>query len=46
MTVRAFRKKLRIIPYVKKIDTLAGEFPCNTNNLYLTYNGFFDEIDF
>lgn len=46
MSVRAHRKGLGIIPYVKKIDTLAGEFPCNTNNLYMTYNGQFDEIDY
>jgi len=44
--IRNYRKSLGIIPYVKKIDTLAGEFPCETNNLYLTYNAHFDEVDF
>lgn len=44
--VRNLRKSMGIIPYVKRIDTLAGEFPCDTNNLYLTYNANFDEIDF
>lgn len=38
LTVRDHRKGLHIVPYVKRIDTLAGEFPCDTNNLYLTYN--------
>jgi carbamoyl-phosphate synthase large subunit/carbamoyl-phosphate synthase small subunit len=46
MHVREHRKKLNIIPSVKKIDTLGGEFPCVSNNLYLTYNGFKDEIDY
>lgn len=38
-TVRAGRKKLKILPVVKQIDTLAGEFPAQTNYLYLTYHG-------
>ncbi|OGG50770.1 carbamoyl phosphate synthase large subunit [Candidatus Kaiserbacteria bacterium RIFCSPHIGHO2_01_FULL_54_36] len=38
-SVRALRKKLRILPVVKQIDTLAGEFPAQTNYLYLTYHG-------
>jgi len=29
----------RIVPCVKQIDTLAGEYPAQTNYLYLTYNG-------
>lgn len=37
--VREFRKKSGIIPYVKQIDTLAAEYPAQTNYLYLTYNG-------
>ena len=36
--VRNFRYKNNIVPYVKQIDTVAGEFPCYTNYLYLTYN--------
>ena len=37
--VRAYRKSLGIVPVVKQIDTLAAEFPAQTNYLYLTYNG-------
>ncbi len=43
LLVREYRKKLGIIPYVKNIDTLAAEYPAQTNYLYLTYNG--DEHD-
>ncbi len=44
--VRNFRKANGIIPYVKQIDTLAGEYPAQTNYLYLTYNGNEHDIDF
>jgi len=37
--VREMRKKLGINPVVKQIDTLAAEFPAETNYLYLTYSG-------
>src|SRR3989344_7720611 len=37
--IREFRKMNGIIPKVKHIDTLAGEFPAKTNYLYLTYHG-------
>lgn len=37
--VRELRKALRIVPVVKQIDTLAAEFPAQTNYLYTTYNG-------
>ena len=37
--VRALRKCLGIVPVVKQIDTLAAEFPAQTNYLYMTYNG-------
>ena len=37
--LRAIRKKLGITPVVKQIDTLAAEYPAQTNYLYLTYNG-------
>src|SRR3990167_5843493 len=37
--IRKFRKKQGILPKVKHIDTLAGEFPARTNYLYLTYHG-------
>lgn len=37
--IRQFRKKHSIVPKVKKIDTLAAEYPAKTNYLYLTYHG-------
>ena len=37
--IRNLRKKLNILPFVKRIDTLAGEFPAQTNYLYMTYHG-------
>ncbi|MDR3261201.1 MAG: carbamoyl-phosphate synthase (glutamine-hydrolyzing) large subunit, partial [Tannerella sp.] len=37
--VREYRKNLGIIPVVKQIDTLAAEYPAQTNYLYLTYSG-------
>src|SRR5262249_47454411 len=36
--IRDKRLKANIIPYVKQIDTLAGEFAAQTNYLYLTYH--------
>jgi len=39
LKVRAYRKTNGIVPVVKQIDTLAGEYPAQTNYLYLTYNG-------
>ncbi len=44
--VRARRKELGILPVVKQIDTLAAEFPAQTNYLYLTYNGTVNDIDY
>lgn len=44
--VRAFRKKMGIVPYVKQIDTLAAEYPAKTNYLYLTYSGHEHDVDF
>lgn len=35
-----------IRPFVKQIDTLAGEFPAQTNYLFCTYNADRDDIDF
>lgn len=37
--IRHLRKKLGIVPMVKQIDTLAAEYPAETNYLYLTYSG-------
>lgn len=36
--VRELRKNYGILPYVKQIDTLAAEYPAQTNYLYVTYN--------
>ncbi|MCF7812672.1 carbamoyl-phosphate synthase large subunit [Candidatus Gracilibacteria bacterium] len=38
-TIRQQRKKAQIIPVTKQIDTLAAEFPAQTNYLYTTYLG-------
>ena len=42
--VRTKRKKANVIPFVKQIDTLAAEFPAETNYLYLTYHAEEDDI--
>ena len=44
--VRARRLHLGIVPAVKQIDTLAAEFPAQTNYLYLTYAGDLDDVSF
>jgi carbamoyl-phosphate synthase large subunit len=36
--VRVTRAELGVVPYIKQIDTLAAEYPAQTNYLYLTYN--------
>jgi carbamoyl-phosphate synthase large subunit len=43
--VRLLRKKLGVLPSIKQIDTLAGEFPAKTNYLYLTYHGTEHDIE-
>ena len=44
--VRNFRHKNHIHPSVKQIDTLAGEYPAETNYLYLTYSSNEDDTKF
>ncbi|WP_321290227.1 carbamoyl-phosphate synthase (glutamine-hydrolyzing) large subunit [uncultured Sunxiuqinia sp.] len=44
--VREHRKAKNIKPVVKQIDTLAGEYPAQTNYLYMTYNGTEHDIEF
>ena len=44
LTVRKKRKSCGILPVIKQIDTLAAEFPAQTNYLYLTYNGEEDDV--
>ncbi len=46
LKVREFRKANGIVPFVKQIDTLAGEYPAQTNYLYLTHNGNEHDIQF
>jgi carbamoyl-phosphate synthase large subunit len=44
--IRQMRRKLGLHPYVKRIDTLAAEWPAITNYLYLTYSASEHDIDF
>jgi len=44
LKIRSLRKKYKIVPSVFQIDTLAGEFEAKTNYLYLTYNGFHNDV--
>ncbi|GAP86173.2 putative carbamoyl-phosphate synthase arginine-specific large chain [Rosellinia necatrix] len=45
-SVRALRLSMGIRPWVKKIDTLAAEFPADTNYLYTTYNASSHDVAF
>ena len=44
--VRAYRKSLGTVPVVKQIDTLAAEYPAQTNYLYLTYSGVGNDVNY
>ena len=46
LLVRNRRKQLNILPVVKQIDTLAAEYPAQTNYLYVTYTGVASDIQF
>ncbi len=46
LDIRKMRAAMDVLPSVKQIDTLAAEFPAQTNYLYLTYNGSEDDVDF
>lgn len=46
LEVRSHRKARNILPVVKQIDTLAAEYPAQTNYLYMTYSGVTHDIDF
>ncbi|KAF5316937.1 hypothetical protein D9611_003993 [Ephemerocybe angulata] len=46
LTVRAHRKSLGVTPFVKRIDTLAAEYPAHTNYLYTTYNATEHDVKF
>jgi carbamoyl-phosphate synthase large subunit len=44
--IRQMRRRLEIQPFVKRIDTLAAEWPAITNYLYLTYSASEHDLDF
>lgn len=44
--VRNYRKSAGILPVVKQIDTLAAEYPAQTNYLYLTYSGVANDVTY
>ena len=44
ITLRHHRKERGIVPVVKQIDTLAAEYPAQTNYLYLTYSGTANDV--
>ena len=46
MLVRQYRKAHGIVPVVKQIDTLAAEYPAQTNYLYLTYSGTENDVQY
>ncbi len=46
LVVRNLRKNYGILPVVKQIDTLAAEYPAQTNYLYATYSGVASDISF
>ncbi|MFA4047041.1 carbamoyl-phosphate synthase (glutamine-hydrolyzing) large subunit [Prevotella sp. PCHR] len=46
LVVRQLRKGYGILPVVKQIDTLAAEYPAQTNYLYVTYDGVASDISF
>ena len=46
LAVRQYRKSLGVVPVVKQIDTLAAEYPAQTNYLYLTYSGVANDVNY
>ena len=46
LVVRNLRKTYGILPVVKQIDTLAAEYPAQTNYLYVTYAGVKSDINY
>ena len=46
LEVRNYRKSVGIVPVVKQIDTLAAEYPAQTNYLYLTYSGVANDVHY
>ncbi|XP_063698921.1 multifunctional protein r [Culicoides brevitarsis] len=46
LAVRNTREENGVLPFVKQIDTVAGEWPASTNYLYMTYNASSHDLDF
>jgi carbamoyl-phosphate synthase large subunit len=46
LCVRNHRKHIGLLPVVKQIDTLAAEYPAQTNYLYLTYSGVAGDVNY
>ena len=46
LALRRFRKSIGLVPVVKQIDTLAAEYPAQTNYLYLTYSGIANDVNY
>ncbi|KAJ1551815.1 carbamoyl-phosphate synthase (glutamine-hydrolyzing) cpa2 [Nowakowskiella sp. JEL0078] len=46
LSIRSLRQSHQITPFVKRIDTLAAEFPAKTNYLYTTYNASTNDVEF
>ncbi|MDR1195440.1 MAG: carbamoyl-phosphate synthase (glutamine-hydrolyzing) large subunit, partial [Endomicrobium sp.] len=44
LAIRNLRKKLKIMPVVKQIDTTSSEYPTKSNYLYLTYDGTYSDL--
>jgi len=42
--VRNWRLTDGLVPFIRQIDTMAGEYPAQTNYLYLSYNGTEDDV--
>ncbi|NOX88795.1 MAG: carbamoyl-phosphate synthase (glutamine-hydrolyzing) large subunit [Calditrichaeota bacterium] len=42
--VRNWRLNDGLVPFIRQIDTMAGEYPAKTNYLYLSYNGTEDDV--
>lgn len=43
--IRMLRRRLKVLPSIFQIDTLAGEVPAKTNYLYVTYNGNHHDVE-
>ena len=46
ITIRRLRNKINLVPVIKQIDTMAAEWPAQTNYLYATYGGREDDLVF